>query len=248
MQQITLEAPVFSVEAALEAAEFGVNRLELCSNFPEGGETPSAGMLKFLKSEIDIPIFVMIRPRGGDFAYSQKELMVMKRDIELLGEIGADGFVFGPLDYEGRVNVEACETLLRTASGKPCTFHRAFDAVADYFDALDKIMGLGFKRVLTSGGKNTVTEGSELILRLMETAKDRISIMPGGGTKPEHVRAFSETGYLQDIHASCKIWKTNQNKFVNPNVSFSDDPDAFLKHLRVDQQTVNNFLEAIGNV
>ncbi|MBN3584294.1 copper homeostasis protein CutC [Algoriphagus aestuarii] len=248
MPQITLEAPVFSVEAALEAAEFGVNRLELCSNFPEGGETPSAGMLKFLKSEIDIPVFVMIRPRGGDFAYSQKELMVMKRDIELLGEIGADGFVFGPLDYYGGVNVDACETLVRTASGKPCTFHRAFDVVADHFDALEKIISLGFDRILTSGGKNSVTEGSEMILRLLETAKERISIMPGGGTKPEHVVTFSKTGYLKDIHASCKIWKSNQNKFVNPNVSFSDDPDAFLKHLRVDQQTVENFKQAIESL
>jgi copper homeostasis protein len=248
MKKVILEAPVFSVEAALEAVHFGVNRLELCSNFPEGGETPSAGMLKFLKSEVDIPVFVMIRPRGGDFAYSQKELMVMKRDIELLGELGADGFVFGILDYDGGVNISACETLVRTASGKPCTFHRAFDAASNHFEALEKIIALGFERILTSGGKNTVTEGMEVLKDLIQISKDRISIMPGGGTKPEHVQALAKEGYLKDIHASCKAWKPNQNNFVNPNVSFSNDPDAFKKHLLVDQDTVSKFLEAIESL
>lgn len=248
MGKINLEAPVFNVEAALEAAEFGVNRLELCSNFSEGGETPSAGMLKFLKSEIDIPIFVMIRPRSGNFSYSQKELMVMKRDIELLGELGADGFVFGVLDNQGQVNVEACETLLRTASGKPCTFHRAFDVVADYHDSFEKIISLGFEKILTSGGKNTVTEGMDLILDLLQKSNDRISIMPGGGTKPEHISLLSESGHLKDVHASCKTWRPNKNNFFNSDVSFSEDPDAFKKSLGVDAETVTAFLDAIEAV
>ena len=248
MDKITLESPVFNVEAALAAAEFGVNRLELCSNFPEGGETPSAGMLKFLKSEVDIPIFTMIRPRGGDFSYSQKELMVMKRDIEILGELGADGFVFGVLDYDGNVNTEACETLIRTASGKPCTFHRAFDVVANHFESLEKIISLGFERILTSGGKNSVTEGLDLIAELMVIAKDRISIMPGGGTMPKHVLELSKSGFLRDIHASCKVFKQSPNNFINPHVSFSEDPEAFKKHLSVDQSIVNEFLEAINSI
>src|SRR5690606_39020584 len=106
------------------------------------------GMLKVLKSEIDIPIFVMIRPRGGDFVYSEKELVVMKRDIEILGALGADGFVFGALDIHGNIHEDACQSLLRTASGIPCTFHRAFDASANYFDSLEKTIDLGFKRIL----------------------------------------------------------------------------------------------------
>ena len=117
-----LEAPVFNLQASLEAAQLGIDRLELCANFPEGGETPSAGMLRFLKREIDIPIFVMIRPRGGNFVYSPKELLVMKQDIQLLGDLGADGFVFGALDAQGSVNESACESLLRAAESKPCTF------------------------------------------------------------------------------------------------------------------------------
>ncbi|MEB2784227.1 copper homeostasis protein CutC [Algoriphagus persicinus] len=245
MSKITLESPVFNVEAAMDAAGFGVDRLELCANFPEGGETPSAGMLKFLKTEIDIPVFVMIRPRGGDFAYSQKEMMVMKRDIELLGEQGADGFVFGVLDNHGLVDIDSCKSLLRAASGKPCTFHRAFDASADYFDSLEKIISCGFDRILTSGGRNSVSDGLDTLKNLLIKAQDRISIMPGGGTKPEHVMELKTTGYLKEVHASCKAWRPSSNQFVNPNLSFSDDPKSFTHHLRIDQEVVNQFLEVI---
>ncbi|PZX60398.1 copper homeostasis protein [Algoriphagus ratkowskyi] len=246
MSKITLESPVFNVAAAIDAAEYGVHRLELCANFPEGGETPSAGMLKFLKAEIDIPIFVMIRPRGGDFFYSQKELMVMKRDIELLGEQGADGFVFGALDRQGFVDIDSCKSLVRTASGKPCTFHRAFDVSADYFDSLEKIISCGFARVLTSGGKNSVTEGIDTLKELLLKGENRISIMPGGGTKPEHILELKKTKFLKEIHASCKTWKATSNEYVNPDVSFSDDPKSFTHHLRIDREIVNQFLEALG--
>ncbi|SFT97816.1 copper homeostasis protein [Algoriphagus locisalis] len=246
MSKVILESPVFNVEAAMDAAQFGIDRLELCSNFPEGGETPSAGMLKFLKTEIDIPVFVMIRPRGGDFAYSQKELMVMKRDIELLGDLGADGFVFGVLDSQGYVDMDSCKSLLRAASGKPCTFHRAFDASADYFDSLEKIISCGFDRILTSGGKNSVTEGMDMLKELLLKAQDSICIMPGGGTKPEHVSELGKTGFLKEIHASCKTWVPSSNQFVNPDVSFSEDPKSFTHHLRIDRDVVNQFLEVLS--
>lgn len=241
MERILLEAPVFNLQAALEAAQFGVDRLELCSNFPEGGETPSAGMLRFLKSEVDIPVFVMIRPRGGDFVYSQKEQIVMKQDIQLLTEFGADGFVFGVLDEKGLVNEAACEMLLRAAGDKPCTFHRAFDASSDLDDSLKKIIHLGFQRILTSGGKNTLTEGLPVILELLEKAKDQIIIMPGGGTKPEHVPILNQRGYLKEVHASCKVAKPSSNEFVNKELSFSSMPLDFTQHFGVDPVVVNEF-------
>lgn len=241
MERILLEAPVFNLQAALEAAQFGIDRLELCSNFPEGGETPSAGMLRFLKSEVDIPVFVMIRPRGGDFVYSQKELIVMKQDIKLLTEFGADGFVFGILDEKGVVNEAACEMLLRAAGDKPCTFHRAFDASADLDDSLRKIIHLGFQRILTSGGKNTLSEGLPVLLKLLEKAKDQIIIMPGGGTKPEHVPILNQSGYLKEVHASCKIIKPSANEFVNKGLSFSLMPLDFTQHFGVDPELVNEF-------
>lgn len=239
--RIKLEAPVFNLETALEAARVGVDRIELCANFQEGGDTPSAGMVKFLKLELAIPIFVMIRPRGGDFVYTEKELEVMRQDIEILGEFGADGFVFGALDIHGKVAKKACETLLQAASGKPCTFHRAFDSSSDCFDALHTIIDLGFNRILTSGGKNTVTEGLDVIKQLLSQAKDRIIIIPGGGTKPEHVVQLSETGFLKEVHASCKTYVPSPNQYINPDLSFSDDPYSFTHRLGIDPEIVAQF-------
>lgn len=241
MSKILLEAPVFNLQGALEAAQFGVDRLELCANFPEGGETPSAGMLRFLKSEVDIPVFVMIRPRGGDFVYSQKELIVMKQDIQLLGELGADGFVFGVLDEKGKVNEAACQMLLRAVGNKPCTFHRAFDASSDLDDSLEKIIDLGFQRILTSGGKNSLTEGLPVIQDLLSKAIDRIIIMPGGGTKAEHVPILKKSGYLKEVHASCKIARSSSNQYINSGLSFSGMPLDFSKHFGVDPVLVNGF-------
>lgn len=241
MEKILLEAPVFNLQAGLEAAKFGIDRLELCTNFPEGGETPSAGMLRFLKSEVDIPLFVMIRPRGGDFVYSQKELIVMKQDIQLLAELGADGFVFGVLDEKGKVNEAACEMLLRAAGDIPCTFHRAFDASSDLDDSLQKIIQMGFHRILTSGGKNSLSEGLSVILDLLEKAKDQIIIMPGGGTKPEHLPVLKASGYLKEVHASCKMAKPSANQFINKDLSFSGVPLDYSLQLGVDQRLVNEF-------
>lgn len=241
MEKILLEAPVFNLQAGLEAAKFGIDRLELCANFPEGGETPSAGMLRFLKSEVDIPLFVMIRPRGGDFVYSQKELIVMKQDIQLLSELGADGFVFGVLDEKGKVNEAACEMLLRAAGDIPCTFHRAFDASSDLDDSLQKIIQMGFHRILTSGGKNSLSEGLSVILDLLEKAKDQIIIMPGGGTKPEHLPVLKASGYLKEVHASCKMAKPSANQFINKDLSFSGVPLDYSLQLGVDQRLVNEF-------
>ncbi|TFV94643.1 copper homeostasis protein CutC [Algoriphagus kandeliae] len=239
-----LEAPVFNIQSALDAARFGVHRLELCANFPEGGETPSAGMLQTLKSELDIPVFVMIRPRGGDFCYSPKELLVMKKDIEILGEMGADGFVFGVLDADGNIHSEACESLLRAASGKPCTFHRAFDVCRSPEESLEEIIRLGFRRILTSGAKNSVTEGIAFIEKLIQKAAGRIIIMPGGGSKPDHVLQLKKWEGFQEIHASCKTKVRSINQYFNPEVQFSTNSEDFKFHLGIDQIIVEEFLEA----
>lgn len=245
MTKVLLEAPVFGLQGAMEAAQYGIDRLELCANFPEGGETPSAGMLRFLKSEVDIPVFVMIRPRGGDFVYSQKELIVMKQDIQLLKELGADGFVFGILDQKGKVDETACKMLLRAVGDKPCTFHRAFDASSDLDDSLEKIVDLGFQRILTSGGKKSLSEGLPVIQHLLEKAGDRIIIMPGGGTKAEHIPILKKSGYLKEVHASCKLAKPSSNEFVNSGLSFSSMPLDYTMHFGVDPNLVREFKEVL---
>ncbi|MCH6199416.1 copper homeostasis protein CutC [Aquiflexum sp. LQ15W] len=246
MEKILLEAPVFTVEAAIKAAEYGIDRLELCSDFGEGGETPSAGMLTFLKEKVDIPIFVMLRPRGGDFVYSSEELYVMKKDIAIFKNLGADGFVFGVLDQDGQVDREACKYLINVAGELPCTFHRAFDITADKKKALNTIIDLGFQRILTSGGENDVSKGLENILELLEMAKDDIIIMPGGGSKPEHVSQLNRNGHLREIHASCKSYRPTQSSYFHPSVSLSSDPLAFRQVLTVDQNMVNLFRKEIA--
>lgn len=242
---ILLEAPVFTVEAGLKAAEYGVDRLELCSDFGEGGETPSVGALSFLKEKIQIPVFVMIRPRGGDFVYSQEELYVMRKDIAILKSHGADGFVFGVLDKNGQVDKEACKYLMYAVEDSPCTFHRAFDISRDKDKAIEDIISCGFQRILTSGGENDVTKGMSNIQKWLDQVSNQIIIMPGGGLKSSHISQLNKTGKLMEVHASCKTYRPSESNFAHPSVSLSNDPNAFRQVLTIDRNLVNEFLTEI---
>ncbi|GGF42961.1 copper homeostasis protein CutC [Echinicola rosea] len=247
MTKILLEAPVFTVEAAIKASEYGIDRLELCADFLEGGETPSAGTLKHIKSKVDIPVFVMIRPRGGDFVYTNDELQAMHEDIRILKKYGADGFVFGVLTPQGEVNIGACEQLIDAAGGMPCTFHRAFDASRNFEKSLEAVIECGFRRILTSGGKNTVTEGLDVIKRLLYKAGNRINIMPGGGMKAELVEDLSATGNLREVHASCKAWRASSSEYWNENLALSAVPEHQEKVLTISKEEVERFLQVLGN-
>lgn len=220
---ILIESPVFTLEAALLAAKSGVGRLELCSSYPEGGETPGAGLFSYIKKRVDIPVYVMIRPRGGDFVYSKLEVEAMAEEISQFHQCGADGFVFGILNTDGTINKEACAILISAAKGKPCTFHRAFDVCRNQEKSLEELIDIGFTRILTSGAKNTVGDGLNVIIRLMEQAGDRIIIMPGGGMKPDHMEPLKLTGYLKEIHASCKKIRYSEGNYQNPDVAISSN-------------------------
>lgn len=241
MKKVLLEAPVYTLEAALLAAEYGVDRLELCADFGEGGTTPSAGMLTYIKSQVNIPVFVMIRPRGGDFVYSAGELEVMKKDLALFKSLGADGFVFGILTKEGHVDREACSALLAVAGDLPCTFHRAIDASLDLEKSLEDIVDVGFKRILTSGGMATVSDGLDNIKKMMQAAGDRIIIMPGGGTLPSHLGELAATGHLQEAHSSCKAYRPSESLYVNPHLKLSEGNETVNKVLTVDRKIVEGF-------
>ncbi|MFD2037266.1 copper homeostasis protein CutC [Belliella marina] len=241
MGKILLEAPVFTIEAALKAAEFGVDRIELCSDFAEGGETPSVGALVFLKERLNIPIYVMVRPRGGDFVYTSDEIEVMKKDIQILDSFGADGFVFGVLDSTGEVDAGKCKELIDAAKGKPCTFHRAFDICANPNQALETIIECGFRRLLTSGTCNTLSEGLPIVKGLLNQAKDRIIIMPGGGLQPQHIGSLKESPYLTEVHGSCKVYRPSESEFTSDRVQLSKDPNAFRQVLTISKEVVTEF-------
>uniref|UniRef100_A0A672G9W2 Copper homeostasis protein cutC homolog n=1 Tax=Salarias fasciatus TaxID=181472 RepID=A0A672G9W2_SALFA len=193
----------------------GAGRLELCSSLLEGGLTPSLGLLHIVKLYVKIPIYVMIRPRGGDFLYSDLEVEVMRKDIELMKNQGADGFVLGALTEDGRVDTELCMDLLATARPLPVTFHRAFDMVHDPAVALEALVTLGFERVLTSGCDSSALEGLPLIKRLIDQAKGRITIMPGGGITERNLQRILEGSGAQEFHCSARSSKDSAMKFRN---------------------------------
>jgi copper homeostasis protein len=247
-KKIVFEAPVYTMEAALKACKYGVDRLELCADYCEGGTTPSPGMFEVIKKNVDIPLFVMIRPRGAGFMYSSYELEAMKADIQHFYKQGADGFVFGILDKEGKVDEKACQALRMAAGEKPCTFHRAFDTIKNQEEALETIVRLGFKRILTSGGKNTVGEGLDKLVKLLDLAQNRIIVVPGGGTKAGHLQTLNRNQQLKEIHASCKMTRSLDSGQRQVGVKLSLLPEMEGKLLTVDKEKIQEIKSAISNL
>ncbi len=206
-------------QSCKNAEEAGAHRIELIENLKEGGCTPSYGMMKKVKQTIAIPIYVMIRPRGGDFVYSKEEIDIMHADIMLCKKLEVDGIVLGVLTKKGHVNLEACADLLQTWGSNNATFHRALDRTIDINKSLEDIINLGFERVLTSGGHKNVTEGKEVIKTLQEKYGSQIKIMPGAGVTPENALELSTYCGTNEIHATCK---NDFSQEVVSNINFND--------------------------
>ncbi|XP_072413301.1 copper homeostasis protein cutC homolog [Chiloscyllium punctatum] len=217
--RVLMEVCADSVESAINAERGGACRIELCSSLMEGGITPSIGLLQLVKQYVRIPVFAMIRPRGGDFLYSDSEIEVMKADIKMVKANGADGTVFGVLTEDGRVNTEVCMDLIAESRPLSVTFHRAFDMVRDPMISLECLISLGFERVLTSGCDSTALEGLPTIKRLVEQAKQRIIVVPGGGITERNVQRILEGSGVQEFHCSARSSRDSLMKFRNPSVS-----------------------------
>jgi copper homeostasis protein len=195
-----VEACVESVESAVAAAVGGADRVELCDALVEGGTTPSAGSIRLARERLDIGLCVMIRPRGGDFLYTDLEFEIMRRDVAVARDLGADGVVFGLLRSDGAIDRERSARLVEDAGPLPVTFHRAFDVSRDPMESLATLIDLGVRRVLTSGQKATALESLELIGKLVRTAGSRITILAGGGITPANAaQIVAETG-VSEIH------------------------------------------------
>ncbi|WBV60423.1 copper homeostasis protein CutC [Chryseobacterium camelliae] len=194
-----IEIACFNPESAMIAFENGADRIELCDGLSEGGTTPNFETAKQLREKINIPIFVMIRPRGGDFTYSDEEFKQMKSELLQLKTLHVDGFVFGILDENDEVNVEQNKELVELAKPYQCTFHRAFDRVKDLENSLEKVIECGFKTILTSGQKPNVSEGKENLKKLVELSNERIEILVGGGLRSTNIgelREYTKAGYF----------------------------------------------------
>ena len=212
---IILEVCVDSVEAAIAAQEGGAHRVELCANLLEGGTTPSAGTIQLARENLGIGLNVMVRPRGGDFCYSDTEFEVMKRDVELAKKLGADGVVFGILNEDGSVDTERTGALVALARPMNVTFHRAFDMSRDPYEALEDLIRLGIGRVLTSGQDFSALEGLDLITDLVQKAGGRIIIMPGGGVTERNVNKIVEQSGAKEVHVAALVSVGSRMRYRN---------------------------------
>lgn len=200
-----LEIACFNAASAIIAQNAKADRVELCAGIQVGGTTPNLETVKEVRQKVTIDLYVMIRPRGGKFVYTINELMFMFMEILEFKEIGVNGFVFGVLTNDNKVDVEANKTLVELAKPFPCTFHRAFDEVLDYEQALEDVISCGFTTILTSGTKPNVTEGIQILKQLVEIASNRIIIMPGGGLRSSNSNELHQIVKAEYYHSSAIV-------------------------------------------
>ena len=205
MEKYKLEIACFNLESAIIAQENGADRVELCANMKEGGTTPDFKITEQARKELTIDLNVMIRPRGGDFVYSDDEFEQMKTEIIAFKKLSVDGFVFGILDKEGNLNKEQNSELVALANPIPCTFHRAFDVVNKVYESLETVIECGFKTILTSGQEKNVGEGIDVLAELVKKANNRIVIMPGGGLRSKNINLLKEKTNAIFYHSSAIV-------------------------------------------
>ena len=233
-----LEVIGFDLVSCSAAQQHGANRIELCANPHEGGTTPSYGMIEVARQHTSIELFPIIRPRGGDFLYSELEFRSMTADIRQCRQLGCDGVVIGMLRKDGSVDTERCAELIGNAGPMQVTFHRAFDRVRDPLAALEDIIELGCARILTSGQHPNVDLGREMLRTLVETAGDRITIMPGSGVRSSNVAELAQFTGARAFHSSARSRHPSAMEYTNPAMaerleSVSIDPDEVIELRRI---------------
>lgn len=222
---VRIEACVNSVESAIEAQKGGAYRVELCENLFDGGTTPSFGSIEAASRHLEIKLNVMIRPRGGDFHYSDLELEIMRADVLAARAAGVDGIVFGILNTNGTINVEQSRELMSLAGDMSTTCHRAFDMCADPLATLEVLIELGFDRVLTSGQRPSAMEGRELLARLVDHAAGRIVVMPGVGIDADNICELIQATGAGEYHVLAEQKIQSRMLFKNELVFMGSDPE-----------------------
>ena len=241
---LTVEVSIDALESAIAAERGGAMRVELCSNLPEGGVTPSAGLIATVRQKISIGLQVMIRPRAGDFCYTAEELGIMKRDVLMAKQLGADGVVFGILDLDGNIDIDRTSQLVDLARPLKTTYHRAFDMSADLQRSLERVVETGADRILTSGGSPTALEGAATLRTLVEAAKERVTIIGCGGISPQNVRAVIEQTGIREIHAGLRTSMASPVRYRNENISMGSLKGNEYRRCIVEQGNVEQLVKA----
>lgn len=239
---MTLEICTCNYQSAINAQTAGAHRIELCTELAVGGLTPSYGLLKQVLRELMIPVFVLIKPRSGNFTYSEAEFEIMKHDIRLCKDLECLGIVSGVLNSDNTVDIERTKELIELSKPLPFTFHRAFDLTPKPFTALEQLIELGAERILTSGQEPTAKKGIGLLKQLNERAINRITILPGGGINSKNAKLFKTLGFTE-LHASA----TSLNPVNEPPKLSMHNPQFFDETIEVvsDVEKVKGILKSI---
>ncbi|WP_412468818.1 copper homeostasis protein CutC [Pedobacter sp. KLB.chiD] len=222
-----LEVCANSYQSAVAAQNGGAKRVEFCDNLAEGGTTPSYGQLLLAKKNLSIEVWPIIRPRGGDFLYSEMEFAIMKEDIKICKSLNCDGVVIGILQADGAIDKERCAELIQLAKPMGVAFHRAFDMSNDMDQALEDLISLQIKRVLTSGGSSSAILGAEKLAQLVKKANGRITIMPGAGINEKNIKTLIEQTGATQFHASAKEFVSSKMEFRNTESKMGTVKDEY---------------------
>jgi len=242
-----LEVCVDTVESAITAQEAGADRIELCDNLTEGGTTPGPGAITSTRNNLTIAVNVIIRPRGGDFLYTDLEYDIMRRDIEYCGEIGIDGIVLGILKSNGEVDIERTARLIEFAKPMTATFHRAFDMCPDPKKGLEDVINSGADKLLTSGQKEKAVDGSVLINELVRKAGKRIIIMPGSGINHSNIAAIAKATNANEFHTTARKTIESEMVFKQQGVTMGSVPGVSEFSRKVaDRDMIRNIISTLN--
>lgn len=225
------------------AVEGGADRIELCAALTEGGTTPSYGTIKKCRDDFQVQLFPIIRPRAGDFLYSDAEFEMMMKDVKLCKDLGCDGVVIGLLKSDGTIDIYRAIKLIEAAYPLEVTFHRAFDRCRDPFEAMEQLVDAGCQRILTSGQQKTAPEGSELIAQLIKAANERITIMPGSGVRTDNIRELSLQTGAKEFHSSLRSKQKSKMDFIHP--SFANSEESY-SNPSIDSEEVKKLRKALN--
>ena len=245
LKMMFVEVCVYSLESCQTAQRAGASRVELCGGMGEGGTTPSAGLIQQARQHLSIPIHVMIRPRGGDFHYSETELAVMKADIEVAKTLGADGLVFGILNADGTVNEPQTKELVDLANPLPVTFHRAFDMTRNPLEALEAVIRTGATCILTSGQHQTAEQGLPVLRQLTGRAAGRITIMAGAGVNAHNAGQFIKAG-VDALHLSGSQMEDSRMTYRQPAVSMASSIPGEYEYVEASEAKIKSLLLSLS--